>query len=377
MKMKTIGIGVLALIIAGCADPQVAPEIRQYSSSEFTVVTIAEGLHFPWSVAVLPDGSYLVTEKTGGLKHISVDGSAQDITGLPEDIHVDQQGGLLEIALAPDFETSRTVYLSYAAGDKKANRTALYKARFDGDTLVGGEQIFKANPTKDTGSHFGGRIAFMPDGSLILSLGEGFAYREAAQDKSSHLGKVLRLNADGSAASGNPFAGDAKAAPEVYSYGHRNVQGLHYDVQSGMLWAHEHGPKGGDELNILKPGANYGWPLSTTGVDYNGAKITPHKTYPGTENFVKDWVPSIAPSGLTIYRGDMFPEWNGDAFVGGLKSKDLRRIDLENGKFVSEESLLTDLNARIRDVRTAPDGALLILTDDAENGKLLRITPKQ
>lgn len=377
MKMITIGAGVLALIIAGCAEPQIAPVIQEHSSSEFTVQTIADGLNAPWSVAALPDGSYLVTEKTGSLKRISVDGSAQDVTGLPEDIYVDQQGGLLEIALVPDYGISQTVYLSYATGDKKANRTALYKARFNGGALVGGQQIFMANPAKDTGSHFGGRIAFLPDGSLILSLGEGFAYREAAQDKSSHLGKVLRLNTDGSAASGNPFSGDAKAAPEVYTYGHRNVQGLHYDTQSGVLWAHEHGPKGGDELNILKPGANYGWPLTTTGVDYNGAKITPHKTYPGTEGFVKDWVPSIAPSGLTIYRGDMFPEWNGDAFVGGLKSRDVRRIDLENGKFVGEESLLADLGARIRDVRTAPDGALLILTDDAENGKLLRVTPKQ
>ena len=233
--------------------------------------------------------------------------------------------------------------------------------------------LFRSN---DTSSHFGGRMVFLPDGTLVMSLGEGFAYREAAQDKASDLGKIVRINTDGSIPADNPFVGADGVRPEIYSLGHRNPQGLHFDSVSGKLWAHEHGAKGGDELNLIKPGMNYGWPIATTGVDYNGAKITPFQTYKGMENFVKDWVPSIAPSGLTIYRGDMFSEWNGDALVGGLKSRDLRRVDLEDGKFVREYILLKDLNARIRDVRTAPDGSILILTDDSTEGKLLRLTPK-
>jgi len=209
-----------------------------------------------------------------------------------------------------------------------------------------------------------------------MSVGEGFAYREAAQDKASDLGKIVRINTDGSIPSDNPFIGVDGVRPEIYSLGHRNPQGLHFDSVSGTLWSHEHGPKGGDELNLIKPGKNYGWPIATTGIDYNGAMITPFKSYKGMEPFVKDWVPSIAPSGLTIYRGTLFPEWDGDALVGGLKSRDLRRVDLEDSKFIREYILLEDLNARIRDVRTAPDGSILILTDDDTEGKLLRLTPK-
>ena len=376
MKILNFKVFGIILILSACADKQIAPDLPKHASSEFQVQTLADGLSAPWSVVSLGDNSYLVTERTGGLKHILPSGNTVDITGLPNDIYVNQQGGLFEIALSPNYQTDKTVYLSYAMGTKKANHTALYKARLEGNELVDGKGIFQASPTKDTASHFGGRITFLPDETLLLSLGEGFAYREAAQDKASHLGKIIRIHTDGSVPNDNPFVGISGVRPEIYSLGHRNVQGLHYDGVGGVLWATEHGPKGGDELNIIKVGANYGWPLATTGVDYNGAKITPHKTYEGTQKFTKDWVPSIAPSSLMIYRGEKFPGWNGDAFVGGLASLDLRRIDLEDGKFISEEILLHDLEARIRDVKTAVDGALLIVLDDAENGKVLRITPK-
>jgi len=377
MKFHTLAIGSLIFVLAGCSAKQEAPVLNEISSDKFTIETLADGMKSPWSVAEVGNGSYFVTERNGGLKFVDRDGETRDVGGLPDDIYADKQGGLHDVALPSTFVLDDTIYVSYAGGNKQANATRVFRARFDGTDLVDGKVIFTASPDKDTGSHFGGRIAFMPDNTLVLALGDGFVYREEAQNKNSHLGKTVRLNMDGSVPADNPFANEGGTKPEIYSWGHRNVQGLHYDVETGDLWSHEHGPKGGDELNLLKPGANYGWPLATTGVDYNGAKITPYKTFDGTESYVHDWTPSIAPSGLTIYRGEMFPDWVGDALVGGLASRDLRRIELENGRAVGEEIILSDLEARIRDVRTARDGAILIVTDDPENGKLLRMTPKK
>jgi len=379
MAIRTLGLGIaLAVLAQACApaqDTQVPPKAEvTVSQTEINVETIAGNLRAPWSVAVLPDGSFLVTEHPGYLLHITADGGRTEIAGLPGDIYGEGQAGLFDIVLAPDFAQTRTVYFAYAKGTKNANGTALVRARLVDGELVDSKELFHAAPRNDTSSHFGGRIAFLADGTLVLSLGEGFAHREAAQDKNSHLGKIVRLNPDGSVPADNPFVGVDGVRPEIYSLGHRNPQGLHFD--KGRLWAHEHGAKGGDELNVIAPGKNYGWPITTTGTDYTGAKITPFGSYAGMEPFVTDWTPSIAPSGLTIYRGTLFPNWNGDAFVGGLKSRDLRRVDLEDGKFVGEYSLLADLNLRIRDVRTAPDGSILVVTDANPTGKLLRITPK-
>ncbi|MBL4853841.1 MAG: PQQ-dependent sugar dehydrogenase [Robiginitomaculum sp.] len=379
MNKQYIGLSLALTLLASACSP--APDQQNTQRPEVTisqtavnVQTIADKLRAPWSVASLADGSFLVTEHPGYLLHITADGSRTEIAGLPGDIYVEGHAGLFDIVLAPDFAQTRTVYFAYAKGTKKANGTALVRARLVGGELVERKELFHAAPRNDTSSHFGGRIAFLADGTLVLSLGEGFAHREAAQDKASHLGKIVRINPDGSVPKDNPFVGVDGVRPEIYSLGHRNSQGLHFD--SGKLWSHEHGAKGGDELNIIAPGKNYGWPITTTGTDYTGAKITPFQSYAGMEPFVTDWTPSIAPSGLTIYRGDLFPDWNGDAFIGGLVSRDVRRVDLEDGKFISEESLLADLNARIRDVRTAPDGSILVLTDDKTNGKLLRLTPK-
>ena len=359
------------LVLTACLEPQPKPDLKEIPASDFNIETLSKGLNSPWSVAELEDG-YLVTERGGKLFKIS-DAEKTQVSGLPDDIFVSGQGGLLEVALAPDFIQSREIYISYAFGNRDANGTALLKAKLMGNQLENAMVIFRASPLKSAASHFGGRIIFLPDDTLILTLGDGFAYREEAQNLNSHLGKIVRLTREGGTPADNPKLG---GKPQIYSYGHRNVQGLAYDAITRDLWEHEHGPRGGDELNLIKPGQNYGWPIASTGLDYNGAKITPFKSYEGMIDPVHDWVPSIAPSGLVIYRGDLFPEWNGDALVGGLVSRDIRRVDLENGKVLNEVSLLSDLGERVRDVRIDKEGAILVLTDDPENGKLLRVTPK-
>ncbi|WP_026942844.1 PQQ-dependent sugar dehydrogenase [Hellea balneolensis] len=369
--MRKVLTLISAIALTACLEPQPEPDVKEIPISEFTIETLAKGFSAPWSVAETSQG-YFVTERGGKLFRI-IGNAKTEITGLPDDIYVAGQGGLLEVAPAPDFDQSKELYISYAYGGPKENGTALLRASLKGDTLENASIIFRASPPKAAASHFGGRIVFLPDNTLILTLGDGFAYREEAQNLDSHLGKIVRLNRDGGTPSNNPKLG---GKPQIYSYGHRNVQGLAYDRETGNLWEHEHGPRGGDELNLIKPGQNYGWPIATTGLDYNGAKISPFKTYEGMTGPVHDWVPSIAPSGLAIYRGDMFPKWNGDALIGGLVSKDLRRIDLENGASLGETSLLSDLGERVRDVRIDQSGAILVLTDDPENGKLLRVTPK-
>jgi len=369
----------LATFLTGCLEAQPALEVIERGSGDFNIETVSDALTKPWGVATLPDGTYFITEIGGTAKLISGDG-AKEISGLPDDILVNGQGGLMGVIAAPDFIKTRDIYLSYTYGTKSSNGTALYRARLgktaqNQTALIGGQVIYRSTP-KDTGSHFGGRMVFLPDGTLILTLGDGFSYREEAQNLKNSLGKIVRFDRNGGPVSNNPFESQTDVAPEIYSYGHRNVQGLAYDAETGNLWAHEHGPRGGDELNLIKAGANYGWPIATTGRDYNGARISPHESYEGTEKYIYQWTPSIAKSGLTIYRGDMFPDWQGDALVGALANKSLWRIDLDGTKAVGEERLLGDLNARIRDVKTDRDGALLVLTETENGGSLLRITPK-
>jgi len=381
MRFAKFGLGMAAALslLSACQEPQTAPELPERQSSEFNVTEIFAGLSNPWSVAELPDGGFLITEKSRKLLHFAADGSRSEITGLSDDIYVKGQGGLLDIVLAPDFTATQEVYLSYSYGTDDANGTALLRAKLIGGALQNKTIIFRASPPKAAASHFGGKILFLPDETLILTLGDGFAYREDAQKADTHLGKLVRLTRDGSVPADNPFLGQSKFGrefkPQIYSLGHRNVQGLAMDSETGALWQHEHGPRGGDELNLLQAGANYGWPLATKGRDYQGARISPYESFKGTKDPIHSWVPSIAPSGLVIYRGAMFPGWNGDALIGGLASRDLRRVDLENGNSVGEEDLLSDLNLRIRDVRLAKDGAILLLVEDGANGRLLRVTP--
>jgi glucose/arabinose dehydrogenase len=328
-------------------------------ASEYRLETWAGGLDQPWSIAFLPDGSALVTELGGRLLPVTADGQVgAPIRNVPP-VYFAGQGGLFDVVLHPDFDRNQLVYLAFAEGEPADNGTAVARGRLDGDALRDAEIIFRNFTRKDTAVHYGGRMAFLPDGTLLLTTGEGFDDREAAQDIESGLGKVLRMNDDGSPAAGNPF----DESPYVYSYGHRNPQGLVVSP-GGEIWLHEHGPRGGDEINRIRPGVNYGWPAITFGVDYSGAVISPYTEWEGMAQPEWQWTPSIAPSGFALYTGDLFPGWKGDLFVGALVGRDVRRMELENGRVVAEESVFGELDARIRDVRNGPGGTLYILAPD-------------
>jgi glucose/arabinose dehydrogenase len=356
--------------------PTQAPELK----TGYKVTEIAKGLDHPYAVAFLPDGALLVTEREGRLRIIrNGQLQAQPIAGVPP-VHLGSQAGLFDIVLHPKFAENNLIYLTYAHGTDAANGTRVARARFDGSALQDLKVIFEAAPLKDTNNHFGGRLAFVSDSEFALTIGDGFEYREKAQDNTTYLGKIVVLNDDGSFPANGPRWRTPNARPGIYSNGHRNQQGLAYDAVSGRLYETEHGPQGGDELNILEPGRNYGWPVITYGMDYSGAYVSPYKTRDGMEQPVVQWTPSIAPSGLAIYRGDKFPAWEGDAFVGALAHKHLRRVDLDDrGNATSEQRLLTDLDERIRDVRVSPDGYIYVTTDDPatgnKTGRVLRIEP--
>jgi glucose/arabinose dehydrogenase len=344
------------------------------SAEDFTVTTVAEGLDFPWSLAFLPDGSMLVTERSGQLRRVT-DGQVSDpISGVPE-VYARSQGGLFDVVLHPDFANNNTVYLTYAGGTRKSNATHLARAQLVGNDLENFEVLFVVDRKKDTAAHFGGRLAFLKDGTMLLTTGDGFDYREQAQNLGNHLGSTIRLNDDGSVPDDNPFVGQEAVQSEIWTYGHRSPQGLTVDPATGTVYETEHGPKGGDEVNILIAGNNYGWPVITYGRDYSGARISPFTEMDGLEQPLVDWTPSIAPSGLALYTGDLFPKWKGDLFAGALLERTVHRIDLEDGAVIGQEILLEELGERIRDVRDGPDGYIYILTDSPE-GRILRLEPK-
>jgi aldose sugar dehydrogenase len=331
------------------------------------VETIATGLDHPWSLAFLPDGRVLVTERAGRLSLLQA-GRKTAITGVPA-VYAASQGGLFDVVLHPQFATNGLVYLSYAAGTPKANFTRITRARLAGNALVDQQTLFTVAPAKNTPVHYGGRMAFLPDGTLAMTVGDGFDFREQAQRLDSGLGKIVRLRDDGSIPADNPFVGNKAAQPATWSYGHRNPQGLAVDPATGRLYAHEHGPRGGDEVNLITRGGNYGWPVATFGRDYSGASISPFKTYKGMIDGLVVWVPSIAPSGLAVYSGTMFPELAGDLLVGALVDREVRRVDLDaKGKVVGQSRLFPEIRARVRDIRVAPDGAIWVTTDDADGG---------
>ncbi|NNF66316.1 MAG: PQQ-dependent sugar dehydrogenase [Gammaproteobacteria bacterium] len=338
-------------------------------ATEYRLETLNDQLEAPWCVTFLPDGGFLVTEMAGRLKHLDNAGKTlASIDGVPE-VYYASQGGLFDVLLHPDFEKNSLLYLSYAEGLAKSNATVIARARLKNDALQELEVIFRTEPKKDTPVHYGGRMLFLPDGTLLLTTGDGFDYREAAQDIKNQLGKTIRINDDGTPAKDNPFP----KSPYVWSYGHRNPQGLAIS-QSGIVYQHEHGPRGGDEINIIERGVNYGWPAITHGVDYSGAMISPFTEWKGMAQPQHHWTPSIAPSGLAIYEGTHFPQWQGDLFIGALVDREVRRVRFKDGYVVNEESLFSELGARIRDLRTDPDGFLYILTDGTP-GKLLRVVP--
>ena len=367
-----LAAAMLPLLMAAAAAP---PTPAAIPAPPHRIATVATGLDHPWSVAFLPDGRVLVTERTGRLRVIA-DGKlqAEPVAGVPA-VYAHSQGGLFDVLPHPDFATNRLLFLSYAAGTPGANATRIARARLDGDRLTGLKVIFEVTPKKDTPVHYGGRMAWLPDGSLVMTTGDGFDYREDAQHPGKLLGKIIRIRPDGSIPSDNPFVGVKGARPEIWSLGHRNPQGLALDPATGALWSHEHGPRGGDEINLIRRGANYGWPIATHGRDYSGAAISPFKAYKGMADAQLVWTPSIAPSGLAVYRGAMFPEWNGDLLVGALAHEHVRRVDIAGGRIVGQQRLFPELTARIRDVRVAPDGAIWLTVDD-DNGRVLRVTRK-
>ena len=340
--------------------------------------TFAKGLVNPWGMAFLPDGRLLVTERPGRLRLVATSGSlSPPLQGVPR-VAASGQGGLLDVALAPDFADSDVVYLSYAEPrEGSRNGTSLARARLvqegSGGRLEDVQVIFRQEPSYASSYHFGSRIVFMPDGSLFVTLGERNFARNEAQNPTNHLGKLVRIMPDGS-----PFAGNAKTPgwrPEIWSIGHRNVQGAALNPATGKLWIIDHGARGGDEINIPEAGKNYGWPVITYGRDYSGARIGEGTQKAGLEQPIYYWDPSIAPSGAAFYTADLVPEWKGSLFVGALAGQALHRLVLDGDAIVGEEALLGDLGERIRDVRQGPDGAIWVLTDSPE-GRVLRVAPR-
>ena len=345
------------------------------ATREMHVTTIARGLVHPWSVALLPDGGFLVTERPGRLRRIAPDGTVSEpIAGVPE-VFAQGQGGLLDVVPAPDFASTRRIYLSYAEpGPGGTAGTAVAHAVLDGDTLTGVTRIYRQQPKLDGGMHFGSRLAFDGDGHVFISQGERNR-RATAQDLGVLQGKLVRLALDGDVPAGNPFVDRDDARPEIWSYGHRNMQGMAVDPRTGTLWASEHGPRGGDELNLPRPGRNYGWPLATFGMDYSTGRPYPETvgtSAPGTEAPHHWWERSPGLSGMAFLVGHPDSAWNDSLFLGALADGNLIRLQLDGDRIVGEERLLDDLGARIRDVRVGPDGAVYVLTD-AEDGTLLRL----
>jgi glucose/arabinose dehydrogenase len=370
----------LAAAAALVASPAAAVD-SAYDTDEASihVVTVASGLEHPWGIAFLPDGRMLVTEKPGRLRVISTDGTlSEPLGGVPE-VDARGQGGLLDVALDPDFESNRLIYLSYAEPGDGGNSTAVARARLseDGASLSDAQVIFSQRPKLPSEAHFGSRLVFDRSGNLFVTLGERSApqFRGQAQDLDSHLGKIVRIRTDGSVPHDNPFVAEAGALPEIWSYGHRNIQAAALHPETGELWEIEHGPLGGDELNVAEAGKNYGWPVVSHGVNYDGTPVgTGRAQQEGMEDPLHTWTPVIAPSGMIFYSGSAFPDWRGDLFVGGLKSTALVRLELDGRRVANEERLLEDLGKRIRDVVEGPDGALYLLTDE-DNGEILRVSP--
>ena len=352
-------------------------EVFKSEEHAFRVVEVASGLDHPWGLAFLPDGRMLVTERPGRLRTVTAEGrlDPEPVAGVPR-VHASGQGGLLDVALHPDFGENGWVYLSYAAGNWGRAGTEVVRGRLRGKRLGEVEVLFRALPKSGGGRHFGSRLRFAPDGHLFISLGDR-GDRRRAQDPGDHAGSIVRLRDDGTIPPDNPFTGAGGARPEIYTVGNRNVQGLALHPETGVLFAHEHGPRGGDEVNVVRRGANYGWPVISYGREYgSGAPVGEGAHRDGMAQPIHEWTPSIAPSGLTVYDGDRFPGWRGNLFVGALRFRLVARLVLDGERVVHEERLLEDRYGRIRDVRTGPDGLLYLLTDaPAPLGAVLRLEP--
>ena len=377
LKSRYPRSAAFSALLAAAAVVSAPQDVLAQSTTNYEVNTFVSGVESPWSMAFLPDGRALIAEKPGQLRVVGADGAlqAKPVGNMPA-VFYSGQAGFFDVLPASHFAQTGTLFLSYACGNRSANHLCVSSAKLSSsNSLENVKEIFRTQFAKKGSAHYGGRMVELPDSTLIVTFGDGYSYREEAQNLGNHLGSIVRINQDGTVPNDNPFVGKAGAKPEIYSYGHRNVQGLVFDAANNRLVAHEHGPRGGDEVNVIEPGVNYGWPLATYGIDYSGAQISPFKEYEGTRQPAIYWVPSIAPSGMAVYQGDLFPAWKGSFFVGALKAQQVNRITLKGNKAVQEEVLFKEVGERIRDVRAGPDGALYLLTDNAQ-GRVLRVTPK-
>lgn len=347
-------------------------KIHRSDEQSFRLETVADGFSHPWALAFLPDGRMLVTEREGQLNLVEREGAKPvRISGLPK-ITARGQGGLLDVAAHPRFSENQWIYLSYVAQGEGGFGTHVGRGRLNGNQLTDFQVLFRATPFTTTGQHFGSRLVFDGNGHLFISLGDRNE-RDSAQQLDNHNGSLIRLTEDGEIPKDNPFVQQEKALPAIYSYGHRNIQGMTHHPQTGHIWLHEHGPRGGDEINVPEAGKNYGWPVITYGREYYGPSIGPTKKE-GLEQPIHHWTPSIAPSGMAFYTGDAYPKWKGDLFVGALAQTHLARLRFDGTRLVTEEQLLKEEGLRIRDVRQGPDG-LLYLVVDADKAPVLRLRP--
>lgn len=399
--IRTVGSAILAFLLWGlssCATESSSSSLTQTpdaslvsllspvdvpSVANVELVTLVEGLEHPWGLAWLPNGDALITERPGRLRLVQNGRLVPTpIAGLPE-IFAQGQGGLLDVAVDPEFAQNRFIYLAYASGEREANQTQVLRGVLNQGRLENVQMIFQAKPSKPGNQHFGARLLWLPDRTLLVAIGDGgnppFSLdgeliRDQAQKLDSDLGKIHRIKADGSIPVGNPFQHNPQAQASLWSIGHRNIQGLAKDPLTGVIWSTEHGSRGGDELNLIKPGENYGWPLVTWSEEYWGGEISPLRTKPGLVDPKLVWTPAIAPSGLVIYRGTQVPAWEGMIFAGGLVSQDVRKIEVnQQGQVVSQGRI--PIGARVRDVRQGPDQLLYVLTDEAGTGRLIRLQP--
>ena len=371
-------IALLGLLLVATPAAMAADPTFRSSAGNLAVQTVANGLAHPWSLAFLPDGRMLVTERPGRIRIVTRNGQLSPPLGGVPKVYAQTQAGLMDVLLANDFNHTRTIYVCYAEPADGGGRIAVMRAQLvDDETprLEGVKTIFRQVGPASRGLNIGCRMVQAPDGNLFVTLGDHFAPMELAQKLDNHIGKIVRITPEGSAPHDNPFAGKPGALPEIWAYGLRNAEGLAFNPADGKLWEQEHGPMGGDEINIMEKGLNYGWPLVSYGLNYDGSPVgTGKATMPGVTDPAWHWTPSIAPSGMAFYTGDLIPGWKGSLLNGALKFELLSRLELSGDKVVKEEQLLRGLHERIRDVRQGPDGAVYLLTDNS-SGRILRIVP--
>ena len=368
--MKTTAV---ALAMVSALASAASAQNHQSSAGNLAVQTVVSGLSNPWSIAFLPDGRMLVTERPGRLRIVADGKLSPPLSGVPK-VFASGQGGLLDVIVDRTFAQSQTIYFCFAEPHQDGGRTSMARARLAGDRLDEVKVIFGQDGPPSSGRHFGCRIVQTADGNLFLTMGDHGSHPKEAQNLANHIGKIVRVTPDGAVPKDNPLVGRSGAKPEIWSYGNRNVQGAALHPQTGKLWAHEHGPRGGDEVNIIEAGRNYGWPVIGYGIDYSGAKIHEASARAGIEQPIKYWVPSIAPSGMAFYDGKLFPQWRGNLLVGALRDQMMVRLTLDGDKVTAEERLLQGVRERIRDVRVGPDGAIYLATDSS-NGRILRVAP--